>query len=122
MFKILVIVSVVLFEVILIIFGSAYLLKKFRKKENLADKIQVKVQGNSVKVETIRDGVKAAMQELAYEKEQEALFIKKSKRAEHIYSNTNQSDAPVKHSGGNLVPFNLTDEEKEVMEMFYGND
>lgn len=122
MFKILVIISVILFELIIVIFGSSYLLKKLRKKENLSEKIQVKVQGNSVDAEVIRDGVKAAMQEIAYEKEQESLFIKKSAKAEHIYSNLQSNDAPVKHSGGHLVPFNLSDEEKAAVEMFYGND
>ena len=68
----LVIISVILLEIILIIFGSAFLLKKLKKKDDISEKIQVKIQGNSVNAEIIRDGVKAAMQELAYEKEQEA--------------------------------------------------
>lgn len=122
MVTVFVIIAVILFEIILIIFGTYFLLKKLRKQENVTDKIQVKVQGNSVSAEVIRDGVKAAMQELACEKEEESLFIKKMKKAEHIYSNVTPNDAPVKHAGGYLVPFNLTDEEKAAVEMFYAND
>lgn len=111
-----IIFAVILFQIILIIYGSNLLLKKLNN--NASNKIQVKVEGNSINSEIIRDGIKSAIQELAQEKEQDEWFIKKHRQSEQIYSNV-ANDVPVKHSGGYLVPFNLTDEEKTILEMFY---
>ena len=38
-----------------------------------------------------------------------------------IYSNTSQEEAPIE-SGGELIPFNLTDGERELLRMFYSKN
>ena len=43
------------------------------------------------------------------------------KNPDHMYSTTPQ-DEPVRKSGGNLVPYGLTEDEKALIEMFYSDD
>lgn len=41
---------------------------------------------------------------------------------ERIYSSGMQQERPVKRSGGDLVPYGLSDSEREILEMFYDKD
>jgi hypothetical protein len=117
---ILLIIAGILLELIVLV-GGVYLgLKYFQKSSTISDKIEVKVSGKNITSDVIRDGVKSALQEMAFEKEQEKIHDKKMNRPENVYSSVPQ-DSPVKRSGGNLVPYGLSEEEKIALEMFYDN-
>jgi hypothetical protein len=117
----LLIVAGILLELIILV-GAVYLvLKYFNKVKSPNAPIEVKVSGKSITSEVIRDGVKSAIQEIAYEEEQERIHDKKMKNPDHIISTT-QQDEPVRKSGGNLIPYGLTDSERTVLEMFYDRD
>lgn len=47
--------------------------------------------------------------------------IKERKYPEYIY-NSNGGNIKVNDTGGELVPFNLSDGEKELLNMFYGKE
>ena len=116
----------ILLELVIVIGGIFYILKYLSKLKIpiTSDKIQVNLVGGSGKVitsDTIRDGVKSAFQEMEYEKEQEKVFYQKNKSAGAVYSSI-PKDSPVKNSGGNLVPYNLSDDDKRLVEMFYGEN
>jgi hypothetical protein len=71
---------------------------------------------------SIREGIKSAIEEIEYKKERETEFSKESKRVNRnlgVYISTNDS-GPVE-SDGDLIPFNATEEEKEILRMFYHN-
>jgi hypothetical protein len=117
---ILLIIAGILLELIVLV-GGVYLgLKYFRKSSITSDKIEVKVSGKSITSDVIRDGVKSALQEMAYEEKQEKIHDKKMRAPERMYS-TSPQDEPVRRSGGNLVPYGLSDSEKAALEMFYDN-
>lgn len=120
MVTILLIVAGILLELIVLVGGVYLTLKYFRKSTTTTDKIEVKVSGKNITSDVIRDGVKSALQEVEYEKEQEKIFDKKMRRPERAYSSVPQ-DEPVKRSGGNLVPYGLSEDEKAALEMFYDN-
>ena len=112
------IIAGILLELIVLV-GGVYITLRYLKKDPItADKIEVKVVGKSITADVIRDGVKNAIREIAQEDEQERLFDKKKKTAEQVYSSM-PKDTPVRNSGGNLVPYGLSDSEKAILEMFY---
>ena len=39
-----------------------------------------------------------------------------------IYTTSTSRETPVKHSGGDLVPYGLSDHDRELLEMFYEKD
>ena len=117
---ILLIIVGILLELIVLVGGVYLTLKYFRKSSITSDKIEVKISGKNITSEVIRDGVKSALQEMSFEKEQEKIHNKKMNRPEQVYSSVPQ-DSPVKRSGGNLVPYGLSEEEKTTLEMFYDN-
>ena len=118
---ILLIIAGILLELIVLVGGVYLCLKYFRKTPTTPDKIEVKVTGKSITSEVIRDGVKEAIREISFEDEQERLIAKKNKTPDVVYSST-QQDEPVRKSGGNLIPYGLTESEKIALEMFYGNE
>jgi hypothetical protein len=73
----------------------------------------------------VRDGVISAIKQLDVEKEQDR-YISESSRRERasggVYMIGDRSDEPAKKAGGNLVPFNLNEQEKEILNMFYNED
>jgi len=72
----------------------------------------------------VREGMKSAIREMESEKKIEKEIMNKLKRDNKnmgIYATTDGSDEPVKSSGGNLVPFGLTEEEKYLLNMFYSD-
>lgn len=109
----------ILLEVIILGVGIYFILKKFPIPQ--PDKPIIESQNKNITAEMVRDGVKAALQEVDYEKEQEKSFHNhnKIKFSESIYT-SHPKDVPVTKSGGNLVPYGLSDEDKVVLEMFYG--
>lgn len=68
--------------------------------------------------EIVSDGVKNAIREISYEDEQKKIFEKKKRLPDTIYSR-NSDDGDVINSGGELIPANLSMEEKQILEMFY---
>ena len=115
------IVACILLQFLIIIGSMHFSLKYFKKEHKTADKIEVKVSGKNITSEVIRDGFKDAIREIAYEDEQEKLIQKKNREAEQVYSSY-PKDEPVRKSDGNLIPYGLTESEKEVLEMFYSKD
>jgi hypothetical protein len=85
---------VILFEFIVFVGGMYFVLRYFSKLKSqiTQDKIDI----------------------------QEKIIEKKTKNPDHIYSTT-QRDEPVRKSGGNYVPYGLTESEKTILEMFYDN-
>lgn len=72
----------------------------------------------------VREGMKAALREMESEKQAQFEMMDKLKNANKdmgVYASTDDSEAPVKRSGGNLIPFGLSMEEKKALEMFYGD-
>lgn len=114
---ILLIIAGILLELIILV-GGVYLFFKCFREIPTRDKIEIKVTGKSITSEVIRDGVKSAIREIAYEDEQEKLFEKKKRKPEQIYSSISQEEPPIE-SGGELIPFNITDGEKEILRQFY---
>jgi hypothetical protein len=69
----LLIIAGILLELIVLVAGVFLTLKYFRKTSTSSDKIEVRVSGKSITSDVIRDGVKSALQEMEYEKEQEKI-------------------------------------------------
>ena len=94
----LIIIAVILFELIILV-GGIYLTSKYISKLKSSvtiNRIEVKDKSEKTDEENIKTPV------------------------EFIYS-TAQQDEPVKKSGGNYVPYGLTESEKNILEMFYEN-
>ena len=115
---ILLIIAGILLELIVLVGGVYLCLKYFKKTPDTPDKIEVKVTNRNITSEVIRDGVKEALREISFEDEQERLLEKKRKTPETVYSSISQEELPI-NSGGELIPFNLTDRDKELLRMFY---
>ena len=71
---------------------------------------------------SVKDGFISAVKELEYEKEQEVELFKtikeKSNRPEGIYSSA-QRDEEIINSGGELIPMNLSSDERQILRDFY---
>jgi succinyl-CoA synthetase beta subunit len=122
MLLLLLVIFGILFEVVILI-GGVYLVLKLTKSKPQSitpEKIQVNVSGKIITSEVVRDGVKSALQEIENEKEFEKSLRDKMKTSERVYSSS-ESDVVVRNSGGDLIPFNLSNEEKEVLNMFYND-
>jgi hypothetical protein len=115
----LIVILIVALEPIILLLGVWFLLKKYYKPTQPS--IKVDVSGRNVTPETIRDGVKSAFQEMEQEKEYQKERKNKIKFSERVYSST-ESGVTVNNTGGDLVPFNLSDNDKELLNMFYNAD
>jgi hypothetical protein len=81
--------------------------------------IIVKNEQNDIE-DSIRGGVKSAIKELEYEKEEEELLmhsIDGNRQGMGVFSSTTD-DEPV-NTHGDLIPANLSDSDKEILRMFY---
>ena len=96
MMLLLFIISGILLELIVLVGGIYFILRYLSK----------------LKLQVTQDKIKITPQDRIIER--------KTKNPDYIYS-TSQQDEPVKRSGGNLVPYDLTTEEKTTLEMFYDN-
>jgi len=108
----------ILLELIVLVGGVCLILKYFKKIPSTPNKIEVRVTDRAITSEVIRDGVKSAIREITYEDEQEQLFEKKRRAPEQVYSSASQEEEPIE-SGGELIPFDLTEREKASLRMFY---
>jgi len=99
MFLILLVIFGILSELVCIV-GGVYFIKKYMPQP----------KSNLMKVNPVVKPI-------------EYVKIKRSVRTLHdsIYTQST-SESPVKRSGGNLVPYGLTDEEKFALEMFFDRD
>ena len=93
--------------------------------ERVVEKERVMEKSSSASIErAVREGMKSAIRELENEKQIQKEIeatLKRKNEDMGVYASTDESEAPVKRSGGNLVPFGLSDEEKRVLEMFYND-
>ena len=108
----------ILLELIVLVGGIYVIVKYFKKISTTPGKVEVKVTGKSITSKVIRDGVKDAIREIAYEDEQERLFEKKRRVAEKIYNSAEAEELPIE-SGGELIPFDISDNEREILRQFY---
>lgn len=129
MFWLYLVISLVILLIVFIIFLG--MINRLFKSVIVEKPSNVIVEGvadksSSVIMErAIREGLKSAIRELDSERqiERDILDTLKNKDKDTgIYTSIENNDAPVKHSGGNLVPFGLSENEKKILEMFYGND
>ena len=107
----------ILLELIVLVGGIYLIFKYFKKISNTPNKIKIKIIERTTS-ETIHGGVKSAIREITYEDEQEKLFEKKRKVPEQIYSSISQKKEHI-DSGGELIPFDLTEKERESLKLFY---
>lgn len=74
--------------------------------------------------DSVRGGMKQAIKELEHEKEEQELLMKRldqqQRGAKGVYSLVDQKDEPI-NTGGFLIPAHLTEEEKELLRMFYND-
>ena len=96
-----------------------FLVKKLRHP-TIIEKIVEKSDDRINFAEDVRDGVKEAIRDISYEEEQMKLVQKKNRSQEGVYSTTMVDDTPIK-SGGELIPFNLSDKDKDLLRMFYNS-
>ncbi len=115
---ILLIIAGILLELIVLV-GGVYLFFKLFRETVTHDKVEVNVSGRNITSEVVRDGVKDAIREIAFEDEQQKLIEKKKRVPEKVYSSSDQEELPI-NSGGELIPFDLTEKEKESLRLFYG--
>jgi hypothetical protein len=107
----LLIISVILLELIVLV-GSVYFILKYFSKINPVS--------NIVTSDVIRDGIKSAMQEISYKEWKEKPHKKGMAIPTPIYS-TAYHDEPVV-SDGDLIPYDLSEKDKAMLDMFYNND
>jgi hypothetical protein len=101
-----------------------FMLKRFSKPIIIEKERIVEKPPSSYMERAVREGMKSAIRELESEKEIEKEIMDKLKNVDKnmgIYASTDSSDGPVKRSGGNLIPFGLSEEEKRLLEMFYND-
>lgn len=114
-------VAIGVFFIIILSFGFYFILKKIPKSiTTITENRNNSITPSDLEL-AISRGMKTALQEMEYEKEMEREYIKKSKRKNSdlgVYSSI-EKDRVVTSSGGNLIPFGLSDEEKDALEMFY---
>jgi hypothetical protein len=100
-----------------------YFMLKRLSQPIIIEKERIVEKQSSVTMErAVREGMKSAIREMESEKQIEKEIVDKLKRNNEnmgVYASTDGSDESVKHSGGNLVPFGLTEEEKHLLNMFY---
>lgn len=117
--------SLLLLEIILILGMGYFIVRKLtnhfkyhtqiKSFEPIIDKYTVE--------RAVYNGVVSAIKQLDVEKEQYIIENShKERSANEIYITKDSSDTPVKYSEGNLVPFNLTEAEKAILNMFYNKE
>lgn len=93
--------------------------------ERVVEKERIVEKSSASSIErAVREGMKSAIRELENEKQIQKEIEATLKRKDEdmgVYASTDDGESPVKRSGGNLVPFGLSDEEKRVLEMFYND-
>ena len=101
-------------ELIVLLVGAYFFIKYFYKVKSSSD--------NSITPDVIRDGVKSALREINYEEQDDKLNKSRMEPPNYVYSTATHNDEFIKESGGDLIPFGLTDKERETLRMFYSKD
>ena len=115
---VLIIIFGILLELIVLLGGVYFILKYISK---IKTPVEVKLSNSNITSEAIRDGFKDDIKEIEFEKELDKEVRAKMRGPEVVYSTIPQ-DKPVTISGGNLIPYGLTEDERTVLEMFYDKD
>jgi len=93
--------------------------------EHVIEKERVVEKSSAASIErAVRDGMKSAIREMETEKQIKKEIedtLKRNNEGMGVYANIDEHDTPVKQSGGNLVPFGLSSEEKRILEMFFSD-
>lgn len=120
--------SLILLELIVVLGIGYFVVKKLTDKPKEVIKHlppQESPIDNYAIQRAVQNGVISAIKELDANKAREKYIVESAKRERAqggVYMIGDGSDEPVKRAGGNLVPFNLTEQEKETLNMFYGED
>jgi len=117
--------SIILLELIVVLGIGYFIVKKLTSKPKEVVKFappQEPIVDSYAIERAVQKGVISAIKEIDTDKAREK-HIKDTARRERaqgsVYMTPDGSDEPVKRAGGNLVPFNLTESEKEILNMFY---
>ena len=111
---ILVIIQIIILGII------AYFLYRFISKPQKDIEVKLMEREISSIAEDVRDGVKTALQEYNYEEEQTRIMEKKLRPPGNVYDSSTVPEPEIK-SKGELIPFGLSDKEKEILRMFYND-
>lgn len=110
--------------VVLLSLGTLFfVLLRRLSKPSIIERVVEKSSASSIE-RAVREGMKSAVRELENEKQIQKEIeatLKRNNEDMGVYASTDDSEVPVKRSGGNLVPFGLSDEEKKVLEVFYND-
>ncbi len=101
---------IILLELIILSI-AVYFIIRLVKKEEIKPNIE----------KSVKEGVKSAIKELEEEKEsEEELFrtIKSKEASMGVFSSNDLTEEPI-NSGGELIPAHLTNNEKNILRMFY---
>jgi hypothetical protein len=110
-----IIVSIHSIEILTVLF---LVVKKLYSKQS-TPQIIVKNEIGDIQ-DSVKDGVKSAIKELEYEKEEGELLMQSISRENQgmgVFSSIKEEDPIDTH--GELIPNNLTDSEKDILRMFY---
>lgn len=102
--------SVILLELI-VIFAIVYFIIKLIRKKETSSNLEI----------SVKEGVKSALKELEIKKKTEEEIIQKFKNDQNsmigVFSSKDTTEEPINTK--ELIPFGLSDSEKEVLRMFY---
>ena len=101
-----------------------FIIKLILKIQNNIINNTSKELNNRKTKQVIRNEIEEVIEELEYETNQEKLFYENERKNYDghtgvIYSNNDRKPTKI-NSGGELIPANLNDNEKEILQMFYG--
>jgi hypothetical protein len=120
--------TIILLELIVVLVIGYFIVKRLTSKPKqipCAPQIVDAKMDNYAIERAVQNGVVSAIKQIDADKIREKNIIESARRENsvgNVYTTTDPSDEPVKYSGGNLVPFNLSESEKEVLNMFFGKD
>jgi len=103
---------IILLELIVLSLIAYFIIKLIKKNDSRKINIE----------KSVKEGVKSAIKELETEKEEEEELMEsldRNKPAMGVFSNVSDEERPM-DSGGELIPANLSDADKEILRMFYG--
>lgn len=103
---------IILLELIILSLIVYFIIKLVKKKDSRKVDIE----------KSVKEGIKSAIKELRTEDEEEEELMEKldkGKPALGVFSNVSDEEPPT-NSVGELIPANLSDADKEILRMFYG--
>lgn len=103
-------------QFVIVVIGLGFIFKKiyFTKSPDII------VKNDNIE-SSVKCGIKNALRELEFENQQEKQLIRsldKNTLGFGVFSSNNKEEEPIL-TGGDLIPSNLSDSEKEILRMFY---